>query len=195
MSHICPSWLSFVLYNPVRKAFTDRKKILDESGVTADCVALEVGAGNGFLTEVIAERAKKVICVEIQDGMVKKLKKRVGRFGSKVEIVSADIASKSIGDTFADVCLLYYSFHEIKEKNDAVLNISRALKNDGILSLYEPTVEVNRKDMQKTIMMFERNGFKRELVRDGAFTRFARLRKENGKVRYNISHTQCRANR
>ena len=177
MSHICPSWLSCVLYNPVRKVFTDRKKILDESGITADCVALEVGAGNGFLTEVIAERAKRVVCVEIQDGMVKKLKKRVRRFGSKVEIVSADIASQSIGDSFADVCLLYYSFHEVKKKDDAVLNIRGALKRDGILSLYEPTLEVNRKDMQKTIMMFERNGFKRELVRDGAFTRFARLRK------------------
>ncbi|MCK5287099.1 MAG: class I SAM-dependent methyltransferase [Thermodesulfovibrionia bacterium] len=178
MSHICPSWLSFMLYNPVRKAFTDREKILDESGITADCVVLEVGAGNGFLTEVIAERAKKVVCVELQDGMVKKLKRRTERFGSKVEIATADIASHSIGETFADVCLMYYSFHEVKNKADAVVNISRALKGDGILSFYEPTVEVNKTEMQKTMTMFERIGFKRELSRDGAFTRFARFRKE-----------------
>jgi ubiquinone/menaquinone biosynthesis C-methylase UbiE len=167
-----------MLYNPVRKAFTDRKKILDESGITADRVILEVGAGNGFLTEVIAKRAKKVVCVELQDGMVKKLKKRVQRFGSKVEIVTADIASHSIGETFADVCLMYYSFHEVKNKTDAAVNISRALKHDGILSIYEPTIEVNKTEMQKTMILFERNGFKRELCRDGVFTRFARFRKE-----------------
>jgi 16S rRNA A1518/A1519 N6-dimethyltransferase RsmA/KsgA/DIM1 with predicted DNA glycosylase/AP lyase activity len=44
---------------------TDRKKILDESGITANSIVLEVGAGNGFLTEVIAERARKVYAIEL----------------------------------------------------------------------------------------------------------------------------------
>jgi len=56
---ICPSWLSFILYNPIRKALTDREKILDECGITPHSTVLEVGAGNGFLTEVVAQRAKK----------------------------------------------------------------------------------------------------------------------------------------
>ena len=93
---ICPSWLSFILYNPIRKALTDRKKILDESCITANSLVLEVGAGNGFLTEVIAERARKVYAIELQDGMVKKLEKRVQHFGDKVDIIHGDIASYSI---------------------------------------------------------------------------------------------------
>lgn len=47
MSPVCPSWLSFILYNPDRKVFTDREKVLDESGVIADSIVLEVGGG-GF---------------------------------------------------------------------------------------------------------------------------------------------------
>jgi tRNA A58 N-methylase Trm61 len=177
MAHVCPSWLSFMLYNPVRKAFTDRHKILDESGITPDCIVLEVGAGNGFLTEVIAKRAQKVICVELQDGMVRKLKKRVERFGNKIEIITTDIASQSIGDACADVCLLYFAFHEVEDKAHAVININTALKPNSILSLYEPTIEVKKNDMQKNIALFEQTGFVKEREFSRTFTRFARLRK------------------
>ena len=175
---VCPSWLSFILYNPFRKALTDRKKILNESGITTDSVVLEVGAGNGFLTEVVAEHAKKVYAVELQDGMVKKLEKRVQRFGSKVDIIQGDIASHSIGDEFADVCLMYYSFHEVVNKVDAAEIMSKAIKMGGILSIYEPTIEVKKPDMQKTTVMFEGMGFKKEIEWNRFFTRFVRLRKQ-----------------
>lgn len=174
---ICPSWLSFILYNPVRKALTDRKKIADESGITPDSVVLEVGAGNGFLTEVVAERAKKVYAVELQDGMVRKLKKRVQRFGNIVDIIQGDIATLSIGDEFVDVCLVYYSFHEVVKKVDAAKIMSKAIRMGGVLSIYEPTIEVNKPDMQKTTVMFEGLGFKKEMGWNRFFTRFVRLRK------------------
>ena len=132
MSPVCPSWLSFILYNPIRKAFTDREKILDECGVTKDSVVLEVGAGNGFLTEAIAELAKKVYTVELQ--------KRVLRFADKVSIIHGDIASVILKEEVFDICLMYYSFHEVSNKIDAVDNISRALKTGGILPIYEPTI-------------------------------------------------------
>jgi len=57
---VCPSWLSCILYNPARKASTDRRRIMSESKISGKSVVLEVGAGNGFLTEVLAEHAAKV---------------------------------------------------------------------------------------------------------------------------------------
>lgn len=112
---VCPSWLAFILYNPVRKALTERGKILDESGSTKDSVVLEVGAGNGFLTEALAEHARKVYAVELQEGMIKKLKRRIARFGEKGSIIKGDIATMSLDQALADVCLLYYSFHGFGE--------------------------------------------------------------------------------
>ncbi|MEW6107839.1 MAG: methyltransferase domain-containing protein [Nitrospirota bacterium] len=177
MSAVCPSWLSFILYNPVRKAFTDRQKILDESGITPDSVVLEIGAGNGFFTEVIAMRARKITAVELQTGMVNKLKKRIGGVHEKVDILQGDIALLDIGEGFADVCLMYFSFHEVNNKADAAVNISSAIRKGGILSIYEPTIEVSRGDMLKTIKLFEQKGFSMESGRSGLFTRFARLKK------------------
>ncbi len=177
MSLVCPSWLSFILYNPIRKKFTDRQHILHESGIAKDSVVLEVGAGNGFLTEMIADYAKKVIVIELQDGMVRKLKKRISGLDNKVDIITADIASYNTEAFSADVCLLYYCFHEIANKPDAVKNIAKAIKSKGIISIYEPKFEVGRKDMVQTIRMFEDAGFKKEQEYKSLFTRFVRMRK------------------
>lgn len=176
MSMVCPSWLSFILYNPVRKAFTDRQKVLDDSGITQDSVVLEIGAGNGFFTEAIAARAKRVIAVELQAGMVEKLRKRIGS-NENITIIQSDAASFALEEETADACLLYYSFHEVSRKTEAASTISRAIKKNGILSIYEPKIEVSNGDMMETIKLFEQNGFTKESERDGTFTRFARLRK------------------
>jgi SAM-dependent methyltransferase len=177
MSMVCPSWLSFILYNPMRKKLSDRRRIIHESGITRESIVLEIGAGNGFLTEAIADYAAKVVVVELQDGMVRKLRKRISGLAGKVEIVTADIAAYHVQAPFADVCLLYYCFHEVADKPAAVKNIAGALKSGGYLSLYEPSIEVRGNDMRKTVRMFTDAGFEKETEHKNMFSRFARLRK------------------
>lgn len=177
MCRVCPSWLSFILYNPVRKALTDREKVLEESGISSGSVVLEIGAGNGFFTEVLAKKARKVYAVELQEGMIRKLKKRIGSAVERVEIIRGDIAGLKVGEEVADVCLMYYSLHEVGDKTAAARNICSAMKQDGILSIYEPALEVSKTDMEKTTRLFEELGFEKERAKDGTFTRFARLRK------------------
>lgn len=177
MSAVCPSWLSFILYNPVRKFLTSRQQVIEESGITADSVVLEIGAGNGFFTELLAQSSKKVIAIELQEAMVRKLVKRTHLFAEKVNIVTGDVAEVLLEEQVADVCLMYYSFHEVGRKAEAAERIISALKSNGILSIYEPTIEVNRADMKQTVNLFVRCGLRNEFSRDGFFTRFARLRK------------------
>lgn len=152
---------------------------MNESGITNNSVVLEVGAGNGFFTEVLAEKAKQVYAVELQAGMIKKLRRRIQAARGKVFIITGDISSVVLEKKFADVCLLYYSFHEVTDKIRAVDNISNSLKTGGILSIYEPTMEVGKTEMRKTAAMFEQRGFAKEVEQDGLFTRFVRLRKKS----------------
>jgi 16S rRNA (adenine1518-N6/adenine1519-N6)-dimethyltransferase len=93
---VCPSWFSVILYNPIRTAFTDRNKVIAESGVTSMSIVFEIGTGNGFLTETLAEQAQKVWALELQEGMVTKLQKRINHFGNKVQIIHSDIAEYKI---------------------------------------------------------------------------------------------------
>ncbi|UCD35498.1 MAG: class I SAM-dependent methyltransferase [Nitrospiraceae bacterium] len=177
MSRVCPSWLSFILYNPLRKRLTDRHKVLDQSRITRDSVVLEIGAGNGFFTEVLARHAGRVVSIELQDGMVRKLKRRVAKFGGQVNVIRADISAHAFEEAFADVCLLYYSFHEVHNKPGAAGNIAGAVKKSGLVALYEPTVEVRKRDMEKTVKLFEEKGFVKEEEGAHLFTRFALMRK------------------
>lgn len=174
---VCPSWFSFFLYNPIRTAFTDRKKVIAASRVTSDSIVFEIGAGNGFLTETLAEYAQKVYALELQAGMVKKLKKRIARFGNKVEVIHSDIAAYRVQESFADVCIMYYSFHEVRRKTEAARNIADAVKMNGLLSIYEPTIEVSKSGMGKTTDLFAGAGFTEEMQWSNLLTRFVRLKK------------------
>ncbi len=178
---VCPSRLSFILYNPVRKVLTNREKVIEESGITGESVVLEVGAGNGFFTEILARTARKVYAVELQDGMLKKLKKRIAGYAGKVEILSGNISEIDLPDEFADVAFVYYAFHEIDRKREGAGNIARAVKVNGILAIYEPAIEVGREAMDKTRDAFESEGFRTEVQRDTMFTRVLRMRKEEVK--------------
>lgn len=175
---VCPWWLSFILYNPVRKFLTDRERILKDSKITKDSLVLEVGAGNGFITEIIAEKAKKVVAIELQEKFVKALNRRLNKFGAKVEIRLGDIANISLEQQYYDVVICYYSFHEIAKKEKAAEIIAFSIKKNGTLSLYEPTIEVGKDSMDKLIARFRNLNFIEEMRKDTFFTRIVIMRKQ-----------------
>lgn len=175
---VCPSWLSFTLYNPIRKAFVDREAVLQQCGINRDSIVIEIGPGNGFFTEVLVERASFVYAVELQERMIRKLVTRTARYPQKIRIIQKDIAAYT-PDPIADVAFCYYVFHEIANKELGSSNIVQAIKPNGTLALYEPTLEVSRHDIEKTIMLFERLGMTVEDRHDTFWTRFVRLRKKN----------------
>lgn len=68
------------------------KRMTSYANVREDDVVLEVGAGLGFLTELIAKICKKVIAVEVDRKLVKALKERLNRLKlENVELIEGDI--------------------------------------------------------------------------------------------------------
>ena len=71
------------------------RTIIEESGVTKDTLVLEIGPGTGALTLPLAERAGRVIAVELDDDMIEGL--RIKTFGmDNVELVKGDILETDI---------------------------------------------------------------------------------------------------
>lgn len=58
-------------------------------------VVLEVGAGLGFLTEILAQACKRVVAVEIDPRLVKILRKRLGGI-ENIELIEGDILKVSV---------------------------------------------------------------------------------------------------
>jgi len=71
------------------------KEIIKSSQLKPNETVLEIGPGIGILTEELAKRVKKVICVEKDSRMVKILKERLKDF-KNVEILEGDILKFSI---------------------------------------------------------------------------------------------------
>ena len=80
------------------------QSMVDAAGVTKDDFILEIGPGMGTLTQVLSERAGKVLAVELDDNLIPILEDTL--FGrSNVEVMHADI--------------LKVDLHQIaEEKND-----------------------------------------------------------------------------
>ena len=71
-------------------------KITDAAGVTKDDVVLEIGPGIGTMTQVLCERAKEVIAVEIDRNLVPILREDTCRDYDNLTIINDDILKTDI---------------------------------------------------------------------------------------------------
>ncbi len=71
------------------------KKIVTQSGIDKSCGVLEIGAGQGILTEVLADEAGMVVSVEIDGDLIEQLNSRFDD-RSNVVIINQDILQTDI---------------------------------------------------------------------------------------------------
>ncbi len=141
---------SFILDNPARKFIENPEKKIRLMGVKPGMKVLEVGAANGFITHYLSKSVGvkgSVVSIDIQKKMIDKALIKYS-FLNNVSFRTEDAANlKSIKNNEVDLVFLYYSFHEIGEKEKAVKEFYRVLKNSGVLSIKEPKFEINEKDI------------------------------------------------
>lgn len=73
------------------------ENIIESAEITSDDCVLEIGPGIGSLTQFLAETAKKVICVEIDQHLIPILKETLKDY-SNVEIIHGDILKTNIDE-------------------------------------------------------------------------------------------------
>lgn len=81
----------------VDKQILDR--IIEQAKLTASDYVLEIGAGSGELTSALAEKAGRVVSVEMDSRFMPLLEKLKERF-SNLEIIHADILKLDLGGIF-----------------------------------------------------------------------------------------------
>ena len=75
------------------------KKIVDTSNVNENTIVIEIGPGIGAMTELLAEKAKKVICFEIDSDMVEIITNEViGKGIKNVEVKEIDFLKVDLKD-------------------------------------------------------------------------------------------------
>ncbi len=110
------------------------EKIISESEITADDCVLEIGPGIGTMTQYLAENARHVVCVEIDDHLIPILKETLSAY-ENVTIIHGDILK-------TDVKALCDTYNEGKPLK-VVANLPYYITTPIIMGLFESHVPLS----------------------------------------------------
>ncbi|MGA9364165.1 MAG: class I SAM-dependent methyltransferase [Bacteroidota bacterium] len=163
--HVCPWWIGYFLLSPLRRIAQDPGTILGPY-VRAGMTVLEIGPGMGFFSLPLARLVGKegrVICVDVQEKMLKKLKKRAAKVGVLERITATLAGEDSLRiDELAnkvDFVLAFAVVHEVPDQARLFEQIHRSLKRGSLLLLSEPKGHVTEKEFRRTIETARAKGF------------------------------------
>jgi ubiquinone/menaquinone biosynthesis C-methylase UbiE len=162
--HVCPVWIGYLLALPVRRLVQKPERILSpyiKSGMTV----LDIGPGMGFFSLPMARmvgQTGKVVCVDLQAGMLERLKKRAAKAGlaDRLETRLCKEDSLCIDDLAAkiDFALAFAMVHEMTHPDELFLQLQKVLKPGGSCLVAEPTGHVTADAFRQTIAMAQAHG-------------------------------------
>jgi SAM-dependent methyltransferase len=129
---------------------------------------LEVGAGHGTFTEILARDGRSVVASEISVRCAKVLKERFSNVES-VEVIQGDIGVSASRGPFDTVILINVLEH-IENDDDALRRLSAALRLGGWLVLWVPAFPALYSDFDRKVGHFRRytlSGLEAQLRRTG----------------------------
>jgi len=142
-----PSWASFALLPPFRDKSL-AKKAAKLAEIKEGSTILEIGCGPGFFTGELANAVGmegKVISQDIQEKMLKKMKRRMKKYpsSSNVEPLLANSSKTGISSESIDNIFTVNVFEEIFKESqleETAIELKRVLKNNGSLFFGEHKV-------------------------------------------------------
>ena len=146
--------------------------------------ALDFGCGPGFFTIEMARlvgSSGHVFAADLQEGMLEKLKARIGDSELAGRITLHKCQDDQIGLNDAiDFALAYYVMHELPDQAAFFRELAVLLIPGGEVLIVEPPFHASRKGFVKMIEKATAAGFRTVEGPKGLFNKLVRLKKEPG---------------
>jgi len=137
----CPTWMSGLVEGSLMDRVLGTKTTLDRIGLRPGLSVLEVGPGPGRLLIPAAQRVEpdgKVVGLDIQPGMIERLKARAAQAGvSNLTPILGDATQSHFQPDHFDVIYFCTVLGEIPDREAALRQCHAALKPGGLLSITE----------------------------------------------------------
>lgn len=163
---LCPVWIGYLLSSPIRKLVQNPKKILVPY-VEEGMKVLDIGCAMGFFSLPLARMVGtggKVICVDVQEKMIRSLEKRAQKekLSSRIDTRICHQNSFGIDDLKdeIDFALAFAVVHEVPDIGALFSQICETIKPAGRLLIAEPGGHVSEKDFKTTVSVAGQNGFR-----------------------------------
>ena len=164
---VCPFWMGYCLLSPFRKLRQDPVKILSPY-IHAGMNVLDFGSAMGYFSIPMAELVGhngKVICVDIQERMLRALRKRAKRAGVEsvitAQVIEAGTIDLSEYRGQVDFVLLFAVGHEVPDQDLLFRELCKVLKPGGKVLFSEPSGHVSKSGFEASVRISERNGFQK----------------------------------
>ncbi len=164
VKRVCPAWVGYLLSNPLRRLFQDPYRILGPY-VRREIKVLDVGPGLGFFSLPLAEMVGpegKVVCVDIQNKMLRVLRRRAERRGLSGRIETRLSSETTLGisdlNESIDFILAFAVVHEIPNTGHLFQEFYAAIRPGGRVLLAEPKAHVGAADFEKTLLIAKQGG-------------------------------------
>ncbi len=110
-------------------------KVLDRLELRGDELVLDAGCGTGRVTEQLLERLPggRVVALDGSPRMIDEARRRLGRFGDRVEFVVADLARPLPLTEPVDAILSTATFHWISDHDALFANLAAVIRPNGQL--------------------------------------------------------------
>lgn len=164
--HRCPWWLGYLLINPLRKLMQNPDRILSKY-ITKGMITIDYGSGMGYFSLPLAKLVGadgKVICVDVQDKMIKSLIKRAEKRNivdriKPILITDENNLLNNLKDE-VDFVLLFAVAHEVNDKEKLFSKLYKTIKKNGKLLFSEPKAHVKKNKFNDSVLLAEKSGFK-----------------------------------
>ena len=153
-THICPVEHAGSLDLKIRRWVQNPHKILSpyiEEGMTV----MDFGCGPGFFTidmAKLAGRSGRVMAVDLQRGMLEKLKKKISgtEFEERITLHLCETDKIGLTELF-DFILAFYMIHELPDPGGFFKEVVSLLTAKGRLLIVEPPFHVSKSAFEEMI--------------------------------------------
>lgn len=161
-NRVCPVERAAGLDNRIRRWLQNPAKILG-SFIQEGMTVLDFGCGPGHFTVDLARmvgRSGRVFAVDLQEGMLEKLRHKIQRTDLEKRIILHKCDPKCIGISAAiDFALAFYVLHEIPDQKRFFQDLSGLLGTKGMVLVVEPPFHVSKSAFARSIATAGDAGF------------------------------------
>ena len=159
---LCPWWVGYILSSPIRRLFENPEKILGDY-VKPGLTVLDVGCAMGFFSLPAARLVGpegRVIVVDLQEKMIKSLRRRAARAGLQARIETRVCSESNLRiDDLADLALVFHVVHEVPDVPGLMTQLHQAVGPGGKLLVAEPNGHVSAEEYVITEAYAQQAGF------------------------------------
>ncbi len=141
--------------SPERDAYQKPEKVLEYLGNIKGKTIMDIGAGSGYFSVKLAEKAAKVIAADVSDEFQAFLKDRIEKDNLKnIELRKVPYDSPDLKDKEVDLVLIVNTYHHIENRSDYFAKVKKGTKEKGelvIIDFFDTELPVGPKEHKISI--------------------------------------------